>query len=71
MKLQVTVKWKRQRYYPANMTAKMFCMLLKQLCLAPRDIEVIKNLGYEVEEIVQTTELVDFGSKLVIGVTDG
>lgn len=63
MKLQVTPNWKRKRFYPINMEARYFCVLLSQKCLSDRDVHIIKRMGYEIEET--TTKSLDTGSKLV------
>lgn len=36
-------------FYPANQEAKIFCELLGQKTLTPRDIKLIQRLGYQVE----------------------
>lgn len=51
MKLQVAVTWLGKRFYPINDLAKVFCKLLKQRCLSRRDIGIIRELGYEIEQI--------------------
>lgn len=53
MKIQVTVKstYGTERIYPVCESAKLFASLIGSTTLPPRTIDLIKRLGFEVEDI--------------------
>ena len=38
-----------ERFYPVNMTAKLFAQIAKSVTLLPETIEILKVLGYTVK----------------------
>lgn len=61
-KVQVTVKnvYGNNLVYPANETAKIFAALCGKKTLDSRDLERIRLLGYEIEQVLPETETLKF-----------
>ena len=59
MKIQVTIKnvFGNETIYPICETAKLFARLARQKSLTMREIETIKELGYEVEVVQEVKSL--------------
>ncbi len=55
MKIQVTIRnvYGNETIYPACPNSQLFAKLLKQTTLTRSDLSIIKQLGYEVEVMMQ------------------
>ena len=58
MKVQVKIKqtYGRDNIYPANETALLFTRIIGNKTFSKQQLRLIKELGYEIEPISQTTE---------------
>lgn len=58
--LEVCVKnvYGVERIYPVNVSAKMLADLLRKKTFDTKDIQALKNLGYEIKQ-VESTKLED------------
>ena len=59
MSIRVKVRnvYGRDLVYPACEVAKTFAKLVRQETFVPRDIQLIKDLGYKIEVVQDTKEL--------------
>lgn len=55
--VQVRSKYGRDLIYPVNETAKALCALTGKRTFDTGDIRIIKQLGYDVEEVPQSLNL--------------
>ena len=53
-KIQIRKKniYGNELIYPANHEADLFVLLLNKRTISPRDIDIMKELGYEIEQVI-------------------
>lgn len=57
IKILVKSVFGREMIYPANEIAGLFCKLLKQESLTRTNLKLIKELGYEVEQVKEIIDI--------------